>query len=97
MIRVFMLALGLCLLAAPALHAQTAQPLQSLRPTQSACGLGSQSLRVCENDLQSCNSICTATALDPTADIAGCSTRCCNQFNVCLRLRGCGSRVINCN
>ena len=29
-------------------------------------------MRVCNNDFQSCNSVCTATALDPTADVAGC-------------------------
>ena len=38
-----------------------------------------------------------ARALDATTAIAGCSTACCNQFNVCLRVRGCGSRVIRCN
>jgi hypothetical protein len=78
--------------------AQTANPppFQSLQPTQSPCSAGSQSVRVCNDDFRSCNSICTARALDPSADIAGCSTRCCNQFNACLRLRGCGPRTVNC-
>jgi hypothetical protein len=92
MMRIVLLALGL-VFAATVGHAQT----QSLRPTQSACTTGSQSLRVCNNDLQSCNDVCTAKALDVNADVAGCSTACCNQFNVCLRMRNCGSRVINCN
>ncbi|TFG84816.1 MAG: hypothetical protein E4H18_05820 [Hyphomicrobiales bacterium] len=96
MTRIVLLALGL-LFVASMVHAQTAPPFQSLKPTQSACGLGSQSLRVCNSDLQSCSDVCAAKALDVTADIAGCSTRCCNQFNVCLRLRGCGARIINCN
>jgi len=100
MIKIVLLALGLLLV--PALvpieaHAQTAQPNQSLKQRPSACGLGSQSIRVCENDLRSCNSVCDARALDATTDIAGCGTRCCTQYNVCLRLRGCGARTINCN
>ena len=93
------LAFALCLAAGNA-HAQgggvTPPPNQSLRDTPSACGPGSQSVRVCNDDLRSCSSICTATALDPTADIAGCSLRCCTQFNTCLRMRSCGARVINC-
>jgi hypothetical protein len=63
-------------------------PAQSLQPTPSACSAGSQSLRVCNNDFQSCSSVCTATALDPNADVAGCSTRCCSQFKACLSIRG---------
>lgn len=94
--KIVLLALGL-LVAGSAAYAQTAQPFQSLRPTQSACSAGSQSVRVCRNDLQSCNDVCAARALDTTADIAGCSTACCNQFNVCLRLRNCGSLIIDCN
>jgi hypothetical protein len=98
MTKIVPLALGLGLLLMPAmLHAQTAPPLQSLKQRPSACGLGSQSIRVCENDLQSCTSVCDARALDATTEIAGCSTRCCTQFNVCLRLRGCGARIIDCN
>lgn len=98
MTKIALLAFGLGLLFVPTmLHAQTAPPLQSLKQRPSACGLGSQSIRVCENDLQSCNSVCDAQALDATTDIAGCGTRCCTQFNVCLRLRGCGARIINCN
>ena len=96
MTKIVLLALGL-ILVPTLLHAQTGQPLQSLRRPQSACSLGSQSLRVCDDDLRSCSSICNATALDPRAVVAGCTTRCCNQFNVCLRLRGCKSRVIDCN
>lgn len=71
-------------------------PVQSLKPTQSACGPGSQSVRVCNDDFRSCNSVCTATALDPSADIAGCSLRCCTQFKACLSIRGCAARSINC-
>lgn len=95
MTKIMLLALGL-LLVPSVLLAQSAQPLQSLKPTRSACTLGSQSLRVCNDDLRSCNSVCEATALDVTAVTAGCTTRCCNQFNVCLRLRGCKSRIIDC-
>jgi len=98
MIRIVLLALGLGLIfLPPVLHAQSAPPKQSLQQRPSACGLGSQSIRVCENDLQSCNSVCNARALDPAADTAGCGTRCCTQYNVCLRLRGCGARTISCN
>jgi hypothetical protein len=94
MTRLVVLTLGLLLAAAA--QAQTAPPFQSLKPTPSACTVGSQSLRVCTNAFQSCNDVCAARALDATADIAGCSTNCCNQFNVCLRSRNCGSRVIDC-
>jgi hypothetical protein len=92
------LALGLLLaLAASAAQAQTVlPPVQSLRPSQSPCGAGSQSVRVCNDDFRSCNSVCTATALDATADIAGCSLRCCTQFKACLNIRGCASRSIDC-
>ena len=93
MTRSLLLALGF-LFAATVAYAQA--PTQSLKETPSACTLGSQSLRVCDNDLQSCNDVCAAKALDPTADIAGCTTACCTQFNVCLRMRGCGGRIINC-
>ena len=97
MIKIVLLALGIVCCLPALLHAQNATPpVQSLKPTQSACGLGSQSLRVCNSDLRSCNSICSARALDPTAVVAGCTTKCCNQFNTCLRLRGCGSRIIDC-
>lgn len=92
--KIVLLTLGL-LFAVSAAHAQ--EPLQSLRPTQGACGAGSQSVRVCRNDLQSCNDVCAARALEPSADVAGCTTACCNQFNVCLRLRNCGSLIIDCN
>jgi hypothetical protein len=72
-------------------------PAQSLAPTPNLCGAGSQSVRVCNDDFQSCSSVCTATALDPTADTAGCSTRCCNQFKACLSIRGCGALTsVNC-
>lgn len=96
MIKIVLASLALFLV--PALvHAQTAEPLQSLRPTQGACTIGSQSLRVCNNDFTSCNDVCAARALDVSADIAGCTTACCTRFNVCLRQRNCGSRVIDCN
>ena len=39
-------------------------PAQSLQPTPSACSPGSQSLRICSNDFQSCSSVSTATALE---------------------------------
>src|SRR4029079_13285854 len=64
-------------------------PFQSLQPTQSACTTGSQSVRVCNDDFRSCSSVCTATALDPTAETAGCTLRCCTQFKACLNIRGC--------
>lgn len=95
MTKIVLLVLGL-LVVPSAVYAQTGQPLQSLKRTQSACSPGSQSLRVCNDDLRSCTSVCNATALDPSAVTAGCTTRCCNQFNVCLRLRGCKSQVIDC-
>jgi hypothetical protein len=98
MIKAALFALGL-LLVLPSAAAQAPNgppPVQSLQPTLSACGPGSQSVRVCTDDFRSCNSICTATALDPTADIAGCGLRCCTQFNTCLRMRNCGARVVNC-
>jgi hypothetical protein len=96
MIRSALALLGLLALLhadTPSLHAQT----QSLQQTPSPCGPGSQSVRVCADDLRSCNSVCSARSLDAAADIAGCGTRCCVQFNVCLRMRSCGGNVINCN
>lgn len=96
MIRIVLASLALFVV--PALvHAQDVAPLQSLRPTQGACTLGSQSLRVCNNAFTSCNDVCAARALEPSADVAGCTTACCIQFNVCLQQRGCRSRVIDCN
>ncbi|GFO83081.1 MAG: hypothetical protein A49_27080 [Methyloceanibacter sp.] len=77
--------------------AQDSQPAQSLKPTPSACTAGSQSVRVCSNGFQSCNDVCRARALSANADIAGCATACCNQFNVCLQMRNCGRARINCN
>ena len=72
-------------------------PAQSLAPSASVCGAGSQSVRVCNNDLQSCSSACNAAAItDPTSDFAGCSLRCCTGFNACLHLRGCATGVANC-
>ena len=73
------------------------QPVQSLRPTQSACTLGSQSVRVCNNGLTSCNDVCAAQSIDASTEVAGCTTACCNRFNVCLRSRNCGALVIDCN
>jgi hypothetical protein len=97
MTKIVFLALGLLCCASAAVYAQNpTAPVQSLQETQSACTVGSQSLRVCANGLQSCNSVCSARALDVNADVAGCSTSCCTQYNVCLSQRGCGSRVISC-
>jgi len=95
MVRVLLLAFGLAT-ASTVLQAQTAPPTQSLQPTQGACTPGSQSIRVCDNDFRSCNDVCAARALDPSSDIAGCTTACCYSLNVCLRMRGCGDRVFNC-
>jgi hypothetical protein len=99
MAKSLLLILGLALaIAAPPLHAQTAPvpPVQSLQPSLSPCGPGSQSVRVCNDDFRSCSSVCTARALDPSAEIAGCSLRCCTQFKACLSIRGCASRSIDC-
>jgi hypothetical protein len=106
MARTALLLLGLVLcLAVSAAHAQTTTtpngttqggPLQSLRPSQSACGVGSQSVRVCNDDFRSCNSICNAQTLDPSFDTTGCGLRCCNQFKACLSIRGCASLTLNC-
>jgi hypothetical protein len=72
-------------------------PTQSLAPTPDVCSAGSQSIRVCNNDFQSCSSVCNGLTLsDPTADVAGCSLRCCSQFNACLSIRGCGTGTVNC-
>jgi len=72
-------------------------PTQSLAPTPNVCGAGSQSVRVCNNDFQSCSTVCNAATLnDPQADVAGCNLRCCTGFNACLHLRGCDTGVANC-
>ena len=72
-------------------------PAQSLAPTPNLCGPGSQSVRVCNNDFQSCSTVCNAATLnDPQADTAGCNLRCCTGFNACLHLRGCDTGVANC-
>jgi hypothetical protein len=71
-------------------------PRQSLSPSKSPCGAGSQSVRVCNDDFRSCSSICTATALDPSAETAGCGLRCCTQFKACLSIRGCASPSLQC-
>jgi hypothetical protein len=70
--------------------------VQSLSPSKSACSAGSQSVRVCNDDFRSCGSTCTATALDASADIAGCSLRCCTNFKACLSIRGCASPRLQC-
>ena len=92
--------LGLSLfLAAGAVQAQNGNPIppaQSLKPTQSPCTPGSQSVRVCDDDFRSCSSVCTATALDPNAETTGCSLRCCTQFKACLSIKGCASRSLEC-
>jgi hypothetical protein len=93
---VLALLLSLAAMAAQAQTENAEPPFQSLQPSQSACGAGSQSVRVCNDDFRSCSSVCTATALDPSADIAGCSLRCCTNFKACLNIRGCPARSINC-
>src|SRR5262245_58302110 len=69
--------------------------LQSLSPSKSACSAGSQSVRVCGNDFQSCNSACFATAVADVASVEGCRQRCCNNFRACLSIRGCGTLTSN--
>jgi len=73
-------------------------PVQSISPARSPCGAGSQSVRVCNNDFQSCNSACTAAVIsDPGADISGCTQRCCTGFSACLSIRGCSNlTALNC-
>ena len=73
-------------------------PVQSLSPARSPCSAGSQSVRVCNDDFQSCNSACTAaTVSDPSADITGCTQGCCTKFSVCLSIRGCSNLTsLNC-
>jgi len=102
-LMLLVLALSLCLQTG-AVQAQSQlppagnpiPPAQSLQPTQSACGAGSQSVRVCNDDFRSCNSVCTANALDASADIAGCGLRCCTLFKACLSIRQCNVSGINC-
>src|SRR5262245_14848864 len=66
--------------------------LQSIiREPGSACGASSQSVRVCDNDFQSCNSACVSTAVTQAASFEGCSQRCCNNFRTCLSIRGCAN------
>jgi len=99
MTRFVLLVLGLSLFLAGAVQAQNGNavpPVQSLKPTPSPCTPGSQSVRVCNDDFRSCSSVCTATALDPSAEIAGCSLRCCTQFKACLSIKGCASRSLEC-
>lgn len=68
----------------------------SERARQLACSVGSQSIRVCQNDLQSCTSACSASNLsDPISGGQGCSQRCCNNFRACLGIRGCGTLTSN--
>jgi hypothetical protein len=67
-------------------------PLQSIITSpRSACGLGSQSVRVCNNDFQSCNSACSAASAGGAASLEGCAQRCCNNFRACLSIRGCAN------
>ena len=70
-------------------------PVQSISPARSPCSGGSQSVRVCNNDFQSCNSACFATAISDAASSAGCSQNCCNNFRACLSIRGCGNLTAN--
>ena len=73
-------------------------PVQSINPARSPCSTGSQSVRVCNDDFQSCNSACTAaTVSDPSADITGCTQGCCTKFSACLSIRGCSNLTsLNC-
>src|SRR6187551_3145259 len=73
-------------------------PFQSISPAQSPCSAGSQSVRVCNNDFQSCNSACTAAIVsNPSADITGCTQTCCTTFSACLSIRGCSNLTsLNC-
>jgi hypothetical protein len=71
---------------------RTERGLQSvITAPRSACQLGSQSVRVCNNDFQSCNSACTSTFISDLADTSGCIQRCCNNFSACLSIRGCAN------
>jgi hypothetical protein len=100
----FLVGLLLCLAMSDARAQTTNQgqttdqnaPFQSLRQSQSACGAGSQSVRVCNDDFRSCNSICNAETLDPSFDTTGCGLRCCNQFKACLSIRGCATLTLDC-
>jgi hypothetical protein len=73
-------------------------PRQSLSPARSPCSAGSQSVRVCNDDFQSCNSACTAAVVsDAQADITGCTQGCCTKFSACLSIRGCSNLTsLNC-
>ena len=73
-------------------------PFQSISPAQSPCSAGSQSVRVCNNDFQSCNSACSAAIVsNPSADITGCTQTCCTTFSACLSIRGCSNLTsLNC-
>src|SRR5262245_2709834 len=73
----------------------TPQGQSIIREPKSACGASSQSLRVCDNDFQSCNSACVSTALTEAASFEGCRQRCCNNFRSCLSIRGCGTLTSN--
>jgi hypothetical protein len=76
---------------------RTPTGLLIIRP-RSTCRDGSQSVRVCENDFQSCNSACSAvTVSDPGADVTGCALGCCTKFSACLSIRGCSNLTsLNC-
>ena len=73
----------------------TIRPFQSIAPARSPCTTGGQSVRVCQNDFQSCSSACFATAISDAAANAGCSQNCCNNFRACLSIRGCGNLTAN--
>lgn len=101
MTRFLLLCLGLllCLATSDAMAQTTTTPdapVQSLRERPSACGAGSQSVRVCNDDFRSCNSICNAETFDPSFDTTGCGLRCCNQFKACLSIRGCATLTLDC-
>jgi hypothetical protein len=73
-------------------------PVQSISPERSPCSAGSQSVRLCNDDFQPCNSACTAAIVsDASAGITGCTQGCCTKFSACLSIRGCSNLTsLNC-
>ena len=53
-------------------------------------------MRVCRNGLTSCNDVCAAQDLSANSQVAGCTTACCNRYNVCVQMRNCGTAKIDC-
>ena len=87
---------GLQSLQVPDTLQRTERGLQSvITAPRSACGVGSASVRVCNNDFQSCNTACFSTAVTDVAAGEGCRQRCCNNLRTCLSIRGCGTLTSN--